>query len=242
MTNPNPAFDEIIAINSNCMGLYHEKTTGWPDNLQNKLLEHVVTRGPKVPFKIKWPVSKIHDGVTRNMNRVQKRKHLRALMLAGNWDVIKATYSFTPRFVKVKNGKSVFDWNSIPWNVRDILQCGGNVLETPFTQQGGIYDPNEKAKRVNPPKPALLPVVLRPLRHNLVERLPVRFRLYEDQKGVCHWCHLVIPKSQWTIEHLNPICRGGTNDYENLRGACGKCNSEKNWMTEAEYLEFRKGK
>jgi 5-methylcytosine-specific restriction endonuclease McrA len=42
-----------------------------------------------------------------------------------------------------------------------------------------------------------------------------------------------------TIEHLQPISRGGTNEASNLAPACLSCNSSKRNKTYKEYVEWR---
>lgn len=175
-------------------------------------------------------------------NRVQERKYIRSLMLAGEWERLKAEYNFTPRFYAGVNGRKVFDWTCIPWNIRNILKCGSGIKETPFKEEGGIYDPLEKPKkpkRGTVPQSELVPRKSRVSGLKLVERIPVRFRLYEAQEGRCHYCNTFIMcgSREWTIDHKLPISRGGTNEDANLVGACEDCNTGKGALTEEEFLK-----
>ncbi|MCG0679858.1 hypothetical protein IMAU70100_01054 [Lactiplantibacillus plantarum] len=59
-------------------------------------------------------------------------------------------------------------------------------------------------------------------------------RLYVRDKGKCYLCgkHLVLNEDYNrtdapTIEHVIPICKGGTNTWDNVKLACRKCNDEK---------------
>ncbi|WP_424462912.1 HNH endonuclease [Pseudoclavibacter helvolus] len=42
-----------------------------------------------------------------------------------------------------------------------------------------------------------------------------------------------------SIEHLQPLCRGGAHSWENVRIACLRCNISKNKKTEAEFMAYR---
>lgn len=51
----------------------------------------------------------------------------------------------------------------------------------------------------------------------------------------CIYCLNPIKFGQDSLEHKQPITRGGTNEYNNLAVACFKCNITKNNKTEGEY-------
>lgn len=51
----------------------------------------------------------------------------------------------------------------------------------------------------------------------------------------CYLCKKPIIFGDDSLEHKDPISRGGTNDYNNLAIAHGVCNSRKGAKTEAEY-------
>ncbi len=182
--------------------------------------------------------SKIHNGVITNKARVEKRKRLRALMLAAKWDDVKTEFNFHPNFLKGKNGDAFIDWTRIPFHIYGILKCGGKIKETLYTVKGGIYHPEQKTRYKIPKQPTrlLIPREARVARHTLIERTPIRERLYESQKGECYYCgKQVLETKKWTIDHKLPISRGGTNEEFNLVGACELCNSLKSWMTEEEF-------
>lgn len=59
-------------------------------------------------------------------------------------------------------------------------------------------------------------------------------RLYKRDKGFCYICgkHLVLNDEYNrleapTIEHVIPICKGGTNTWDNVKLACRNCNNKK---------------
>ncbi len=65
--------------------------------------------------------------------------------------------------------------------------------------------------------------------------------VYEDnikQYGTltCYLCGIKIPFGKDHLEHKIPLCRGGSNEYENLAVACQHCNNKKHTKTTEEYL------
>lgn len=74
-----------------------------------------------------------------------------------------------------------------------------------------------------------------------------RTRLHEKQKGKCFWCKkdctLFLGKNkkkQLTIDHIIPVCVGGSHEDGNLVGACFDCNSERGKVTKNNMFIFSK--
>ena len=61
----------------------------------------------------------------------------------------------------------------------------------------------------------------------------------------CYYCRRVFTYHDLTIEHIIPLCQGGTNDSSNITLACAPCNHERGrvvWRQKqysSEYLAFR---
>jgi hypothetical protein len=55
-----------------------------------------------------------------------------------------------------------------------------------------------------------------------------RKALFVEQRGVCFFCGKECTWSGFTVDHIIPRCRGGTDDLENLKGACSECNYLRN--------------
>lgn len=53
--------------------------------------------------------------------------------------------------------------------------------------------------------------------------------LWKRQKGKCAYCGQLcgVGKRRFTVDHIVPIAKGGTDDFSNLAGACGPCNADK---------------
>ena len=62
-------------------------------------------------------------------------------------------------------------------------------------------------------------------RRNFTER--ERRDIYIRDKGICGICGRFIPPDCFTIDHIIPISKGGTYDYDNLQCCCKKCNQLK---------------
>lgn len=67
-------------------------------------------------------------------------------------------------------------------------------------------------------------------------------RVYEDNIKkygtlTCYLCNNPVVFGKDHIEHKTPICRGGTNEYNNLEVSCVSCNLSKQSMTTEEYKQ-----
>jgi hypothetical protein len=55
------------------------------------------------------------------------------------------------------------------------------------------------------------------------------------QKNKCYWCDKEMIK--YTLDHFEPLSKGGANDITNIVLACGKCNCSKNNKSPYEFSE-----
>ena len=51
--------------------------------------------------------------------------------------------------------------------------------------------------------------------------------LFGQQEGLCGGCRVMFPFRNFTIDHVVPQSRGGTDHLDNLQLLCGACNSLK---------------
>lgn len=49
-------------------------------------------------------------------------------------------------------------------------------------------------------------------------------RIFEGVGGCCRWCGVELSFDTFHVDHVIPICDGGTNDEDNLTAACPACN------------------
>ncbi|MDE2683983.1 MAG: DNA methyltransferase [Chloroflexota bacterium] len=69
-----------------------------------------------------------------------------------------------------------------------------------------------------------------PRRTDLGEAPPYRTQkhtLFGKQEGLCAGCRVMFPFRNFTIDHIIPQSRGGTDHLDNLQLLCGACNSMK---------------
>ena len=64
--------------------------------------------------------------------------------------------------------------------------------------------------------------------------------LFGRQEGLCGECGVAFPFRNFTIDHVVPRAKGGTDHLDNLQLLCGACNSVKGRGTQAE-LKARLG-
>ena len=51
--------------------------------------------------------------------------------------------------------------------------------------------------------------------------------LFGQQEGLCNGCGVMFPFRNFTVDHMVPQSRGGTDHLDNLQLLCGACNSLK---------------
>lgn len=55
----------------------------------------------------------------------------------------------------------------------------------------------------------------------------------------CYYCNEKVGINYRTVDHKIPLARGGLTTSDNLVMSCEKCNSEKGFLTEKEYREYK---
>lgn len=56
-----------------------------------------------------------------------------------------------------------------------------------------------------------------------------RLRIFAGRRTVpCHWCQRPLRFDKATIEHIDPLGEGGSNDKGNLTVACEECQIRRN--------------
>lgn len=55
----------------------------------------------------------------------------------------------------------------------------------------------------------------------------LRFEVFKRDHFTCQYCGAQPPDAVLTLDHIEPVSRGGTDDIHNLITACERCNSGK---------------
>lgn len=55
----------------------------------------------------------------------------------------------------------------------------------------------------------------------------LRFEVFQRDQHTCQYCGRCAPEIELEVDHLTPVARGGTDDFENLVSSCRECNSGK---------------
>ena len=61
-----------------------------------------------------------------------------------------------------------------------------------------------------------------------------RRNLLVRDNATCQYCGHVVRTSEYTIDHITPVCQGGKSTWDNLAIACMPCNKEKGGRTPAQ--------
>ncbi len=61
-------------------------------------------------------------------------------------------------------------------------------------------------------------------------------QMYDDQQGLCAYCETVL-FGTYHVDHVVPLCRGGSNDWGNLAVTCPTCNLSKGAKTPLQFLK-----
>lgn len=64
-----------------------------------------------------------------------------------------------------------------------------------------------------------------------------RSAVYTKTEGHCAICGKFVPYTEFTVDHIVPLAKGGSNDISNLQCACGVCNRIKQDILPEELME-----
>lgn len=66
----------------------------------------------------------------------------------------------------------------------------------------------------------------------------LRDKLWRTREQFCYFCKIELFYDNRSVDHLQPLARGGKSNMGNLALACKDCNHAKNEMTVFEFHEF----
>ena len=65
----------------------------------------------------------------------------------------------------------------------------------------------------------------------------IRKTVYRKSKGHCCLCGNFVDYDEFTVDHIVPLAKGGTNDINNLQCACKVCNNIKTDVLPNEFID-----
>lgn len=79
------------------------------------------------------------------------------------------------------------------------------------------------------------------IRNSKVGRMPKGYRkiIFNNTNGKCWWCGKQLDESDWHLDHLIPLKKGGSHTMDNLVPSCPACNLSKNDKLPHEFMEGR---
>lgn len=139
---------------------------------------------------------------------------IRCLVKSQSWSTLGKMLKFTPVWRPDGHGK-VIDKRCLPKSVKPFIK-------------------NKKKKRKEPPidtgwdgRPGVKMLAPRQRKH-----------FYLLQRGICHYCHQETAYEDWTIDHIVPLSKDGSNRLENKVGCCTWCNNHKGSKSVEEFTEI----
>ena len=97
-----------------------------------------------------------------------------------------------------------------------------------------IWQKRVRAGQRYPARSEVLAIYSRQRRQHRIARAPGSYtqfdidKIYQRQNGRCKYCFVPLySRSEYHIDHVRPLARGGTNYPDNLVIACKKCNISK---------------
>ena len=72
-------------------------------------------------------------------------------------------------------------------------------------------------------------------RKNLPQSTPIT--IYNKAEGRCAICGDFVPYDEFTIDHIEPLSKGGDNEPENLQCTCRFCNFLKGNLPDQEFMD-----
>jgi len=80
------------------------------------------------------------------------------------------------------------------------------------------------------------------LREYMKPKVTVRFsrqNIYLRDNGTCAYCSKPVDRKEATLDHVNPVSKGGKTTWENCVTACAPCNSNKSDTTKGWKPKFK---
>jgi 5-methylcytosine-specific restriction endonuclease McrA len=88
-----------------------------------------------------------------------------------------------------------------------------------------------------PTRRIIIPRVIQLVQYDKLPSREVRFtrrNIFYRDRNHCQYCGKVFPQTSLNLDHVIPLSRGGTSNWENVVCACQRCNTAKGARTPSE--------
>jgi 5-methylcytosine-specific restriction endonuclease McrA len=96
------------------------------------------------------------------------------------------------------------------------------------TERLAFFRPGTARHAAGPPRTRL--------RVHSIRRVEFRARILRRETGRCFYCLRLLKRGKWTLDHIVPLARGGTDCADNLVACCARCNSSKGALPAEKFL------
>lgn len=137
----------------------------------------------------------------------------------------------------IKKLKSLAERNGIKFieKANGHIQLQGQLLVNyyPFSKKKSVYIAGTKQKILNvTPERAIEMCNEAPIFRGLKDKrsggsFVKRKKMFENGMKKCCWCGCSLTVQTSTIEHVIPLARGGLDNANNRKLACGSCNKKR---------------
>ena len=138
----------------------------------------------------------------------------------GNGDTIENTAKRAKRFDTVLEACVYIREHSVPFT--DIKILTENFESVNYAKSESTIKSTESNPEVRKAK-------------RIAFTKSIRHQVYDKCGGSCGICGKPVGYETFTIDHITPLSRGGTNKIENLQVACKECNMIKSNSTDREF-------
>ena len=114
------------------------------------------------------------------------------------------------------------------WVGIDISEKAANLVQVRIRKEINLFHNFKPIRRSDIPKRTDLGVLLSYRTH--------KHQLFGKQEGRCGGCRVAFPFRNFTVDHVVPQSKGGSDHFDNLQLLCGACNSTKGTGTQAELI------
>lgn len=166
---------------------------------------------------------KLHSNTYWNVRKIRKTKSGENYVITTGTNYVTNTCGkgITSNFQKAKWFKSIADAEMY---IRKHNNIFDNIV---IVDENGEQIPSSYKRKFTKEQLETLGKINTHNFKRIIIPKTTKEKVYENGNGVCAICGKPIERNDFTIDHIIPLSRGGSNDLENLQIACHDCNELK---------------